>query len=139
MILNFVRLGVIFFISLRQEWHVKIKAKCHNFLVKVSQMTRVPQFENHCNTVPEIVHVNRIITIFWYYRSGCEDNQMLKILECANVWFLRFSDFKVEKIALNLQWIRIAHCRKLAQLNALSRLRFSLQIHCNSQLKLTLK
>ena len=51
MILAFVRLGVIFFTSLRQECHVKIKAKRHNFLVKVSQMTRVPQFENHCYTV----------------------------------------------------------------------------------------
>ena len=28
MILTFVRLGVIFFISLRQECHVKIKAFC---------------------------------------------------------------------------------------------------------------
>ena len=37
-----VRLGVIFFTSLRQECHVKIKAKCHNFLVKVPQMARVP-------------------------------------------------------------------------------------------------
>ena len=27
--------------------HVKIKAKCHNFLVKVSQMTLVPQFKVH--------------------------------------------------------------------------------------------
>ena len=37
------------------------------------------------------------------------------------------------KIALNLQWIRIAHYRKfkIAQLNA--------QIHCNSLQKLTLK
>ena len=68
-----------------------------------------------------------------------EDNQMLKILELANVWFLRFPDFKVEiciEFAVN---IRIAHYRKIAQLNALSRLRFSLQIHCNSLLKLTLK
>ena len=51
LILTFVRLDVIFFTSLRQECHVKIKAKCHNFLVKVSQMTRVPQFENHCSTL----------------------------------------------------------------------------------------
>ena len=35
---------------------------------------------------------------------------MLKILEYANVWFLRFPNFKVEK---NLQWIRIAHYKKL--------------------------
>ena len=54
---TFVRLGVIFSISLRQEWHVKIKAKCYNFLVKVSQMTRVPQFENHCCTEYVISHV----------------------------------------------------------------------------------
>ena len=26
---------------------------------------------------------------------GDEDNQMFKILECANVWFSRFPDFKV--------------------------------------------
>ena len=50
MILTFVRLGVIFFSSLRQECHVKIKA-VSQFLVKVSQMTRVPQFENHCSIV----------------------------------------------------------------------------------------
>ena len=37
-----VCLGVIFLTSLRQKCHVKIKAKCQNFLVKVSQMTRVP-------------------------------------------------------------------------------------------------
>ena len=41
-------IGVIFFIFLYQECHIKIKAKCHNFLVKVSQMTRVPQVENDC-------------------------------------------------------------------------------------------
>ena len=45
MILTFVRLGVISFTSLRQESHIKIKAKCHKYLVKVSQMTRVPQVE----------------------------------------------------------------------------------------------
>ena len=48
MILTFVRLGVITFTSLHQKCHVKIKAKCHKYLVKVSQMTLVPQFENHC-------------------------------------------------------------------------------------------
>ena len=51
--------------------------------------------------MPEIVHVNRIIKNFFDIIEG-EDNQMLKILECANVWFLRFPDFKVES-ALNLQ------------------------------------
>ena len=45
MILTFVRLGVIFFTSFRQECHVKIKAKCHNFLVKVSQMTEYPSLK----------------------------------------------------------------------------------------------
>ena len=50
-IVTFVCLGVIFFISLRQESHIKLKAKCHNFLVKVSQITRVPQVENLCYTV----------------------------------------------------------------------------------------
>ena len=47
MIVTFVCLGVIFFISLRQESHIKIKAKCHNYLVKVSQMTRVPTSAVH--------------------------------------------------------------------------------------------
>ena len=47
MILTFVRLGVISFTSLRQKCHIKIKAKCHKYLVKVSQMTRVPQVEYH--------------------------------------------------------------------------------------------
>ena len=42
MILTFVRLGVISFTSLRQKCHEKIIAKCHKYLVKVSQMTRVP-------------------------------------------------------------------------------------------------
>ena len=36
---------------MRQKCHVKIKAKCHNYLVKVSQMTRVPQVEYHCSKV----------------------------------------------------------------------------------------
>ena len=48
MILTFVRLGVIFFTSLRQKSHIKIKAKCHKYLVKVPPMTRVPQVENLC-------------------------------------------------------------------------------------------
>ena len=47
MILTFVRLGVIFFTSLRQECHVKYRQSVTIFFVKVSQMTRVPQFENH--------------------------------------------------------------------------------------------
>ena len=47
-------------------------------------------------TVPEIVHVNQIINVFLILLKGREDNQMLKILDCANVWFLRFPDFKVE-------------------------------------------
>ena len=42
MILTFVRLVIISFTSMRQKCHVKIKAKCHKYLVKVSQMTRVP-------------------------------------------------------------------------------------------------
>ena len=50
MILTFVLLGVIFYTSLRQKSHIKIKAKCHKYLVKVSQMTRVPQVEYHCYT-----------------------------------------------------------------------------------------
>ena len=60
------------------------------------------------NTVPEIEHVNQIIKILWYYWSEGKDYQMLKILEFANVWFLRFPDFKVE-ILMNLQRIHIAH------------------------------
>ena len=48
MILTFVRLGVISFTSLRQKCHKKIKAKCQKYLVKVSQMTRVPQVKYHC-------------------------------------------------------------------------------------------
>ena len=42
--------GCHFLNILRQKCHVKIKAKCQNFLVKVSQMTRVPQVEYHCST-----------------------------------------------------------------------------------------
>ena len=44
------------------------------------------------------------------------------------------------KMALNLQWIHIAHYRKLkiAQLNAIARLRFSLQFTADNW-KITLK
>ena len=31
-IVTFVCIGVIFFIFMRQKSHIKIKAKCHNFL-----------------------------------------------------------------------------------------------------------
>ena len=48
MIVTFVRLGVIFFTSLRQKSHIKIKAKCNKYFVKVSPMTRVPQVEYLC-------------------------------------------------------------------------------------------
>ena len=41
-------LVVIFFSFLRSKSFEKIKAKCRNFLVKVSQMPRVPQFGKHC-------------------------------------------------------------------------------------------
>ena len=58
-------------------------------------------------TVPEIVHVNRIIKFIWYYWRGGEDNQMLKIIECANVWFLRFPDFKVENC---IEFVVNSHC-----------------------------
>ena len=37
------------FTSLRQKSHIKIKAKCHKYLVKVSPMTRVPQVEYLCS------------------------------------------------------------------------------------------
>ena len=40
------------------------------------------------------VHVDRIINFFWYYWRGGEDNQMLKILEYANIWFSRFPYLK---------------------------------------------
>ena len=53
--LTFLRLGVIFLTFMRQECHVKIKAKCHNCFVKVSQITRVPQVEKHCYTAPHYV------------------------------------------------------------------------------------
>ena len=39
---------------------------------------------------------------------------MLKILECANVWFLRFPDFKVEnciEFAVNSQLLTIGNLR----------------------------
>ena len=36
-----------------------------------------------------------------------EDNQMLKILECANIWFLRFPDFKVENC---IEFAVNSHC-----------------------------
>ena len=63
--------------------------------------------------MPEIVHVNRIIKIsFDIIEVEGEDNQMLKILECANVWFLRFPDFKVE-ICIEFAEKRTAHYRKL--------------------------
>ena len=57
---------VIFLTSLCQKCHVKIKAKCHNFLVKVSQMTRVPQVEYHCCMEPfdrvfKLKHLNKIL------------------------------------------------------------------------------
>ena len=71
--LALVCLGVIFLTSLRQKCHVKIRAKCHNFLVKVSQMTRVPQVEYHCcrvyNYVPELYSVQykyQYTSIFLY-------------------------------------------------------------------------
>ena len=61
--------------------------------------------------VPKIVHVNRIIkSCFWYnWRKG-EDNQMLKILECANVWFSRFPDFKVK---IRIEFAVNSHCSLL--------------------------
>ena len=58
MILIFVRLGVISFTSLRQKSHLKIKAKCHKYLVKVSQMTRVPQVEYHWCTLHHTVELS---------------------------------------------------------------------------------
>ena len=55
--------------------------------------------------MPEIVHVNRIIKVlFWYYWRGGKDNQMLNIHEYANVWFSRFPYFKVN-FCSELQWI----------------------------------
>ena len=64
-------------------------------------------YHSYFYTVPKIVHVNRII-------QRCFDNierevkiiQMLKILEYATVWFLRFHYFKVNfcsEFAVNLQ------------------------------------
>ena len=47
MILIFVCIGAIFFTSLRQKILIKIKAKRLKFLVKVSQMTPVPEIEYH--------------------------------------------------------------------------------------------
>ena len=55
--------GVIFLTSLRQKCHVKIKAKCQNILVKVSQMTRVPQVEYHWCTV--LVLVMYMCLVYW--------------------------------------------------------------------------
>ena len=44
--------------------------------------------------VPEVVHVNRIIkNVFDIIEGEVKVIKMLKILECANVWFLRFPDF----------------------------------------------
>ena len=51
---------------------------------------------------------------------------MFKILECAIVWFSRFTYFKVE-ICSEFALLNIGKF-KIAQLNALSRLRFSFLI-----------
>ena len=49
-------------------------------LVVYIQSFRFTASCGYTTTVSEIVHVNRIIKIFWYYWRGGEDNQMLKIL-----------------------------------------------------------
>ena len=67
MIVTFVRLGVIFFTSWRQKSHIKIKAKSHKYLVKVSPMTRVPQVEYLYFTV-HFVHTS-IINCCTYINS----------------------------------------------------------------------
>ena len=58
-------------------------------------------------TVPEIVYVNQIIKMILILLKGREDNQMLKILECSNVWFLRFPDFKGENC---IEFAVNSHC-----------------------------
>ena len=72
--------------------------------------------------------------------KGDEDYQMLKILKHANVGFSRFPNFNVEicsEFALKLHLICTAHYRKLkiAQLNVLSRLRFSFFLNGKFTLK----
>ena len=71
--------------------------------------------------MPKIVHVNRIIKNFFDIIEGeVKIYQMFKILVCANVWFSRFPDFKVEiciEFAVN-QYRKL----KIAQLNERSRL-----------------
>ena len=85
MSLTSVRLGAIFLTSLRQECHVKIKAKCHNFLVKVPQMARVPQFENHCRTqrdwpIRPLLQLNKNYTKSVRFKI-IQYNQLLRQLE----------------------------------------------------------
>ena len=62
---------------------------------------------NNHYIVPESVHVNQIIKIVLILLKGREDNQMLKFLECANVWFLRFPDLKVENC---IEFAVNSHC-----------------------------
>ena len=93
-------------------------------------------------TVPEIVIWNRIIN-FWYYWRGGKDIQIFKIWKLSTVWFSRFPYFKL-LICSEFALLFIGKL-KIAQLNALSRLRFSMfslllngkftAIHCRKLLK----
>lgn len=50
----------------------------------------------HERAVAKLVDVNQIIINCCYYLKGNTTNQMLKILDCANIWFSRFPDIYVK-------------------------------------------